>query len=273
MNKKSAALLSKAEAYTKELSDHIVLRSYWDKLSLVLKGSTARGNADRYSDIDFVFFTDSDTIGKIISGYRHHGMIQRSDGIFVPLRDWEGHYNFESFDKLAGYFSKPDYPEIWEYQNVHIMHDPAGMYASLISSLSKDLLAQPLDAIKAKYLSINLNLDWLRHPLMRGDNVGVILHTVKVIQELCQICYLMDGKCYPHDKWLFPYIGTTRFGRSNKSQIEDYAACIADRNEKHLELESYKQFSDGYALLIKIAAFINRHYGPQPWLDEWYLFV
>lgn len=257
-----------------KLAEHPVLSMHWHKLSLVLKGSTARGNADTYSDIDFVFFCYEKTYRKVITDYRKLGLSQREDGFFAPLDDtWIGHYTFETLEKLAHYFGKAEYPQVWEYQNAIALHDSSCQFASLIASLSADFLSDPLPAIREEYMNLQLTLDWMRHPLRRGDQPGAVLHCARLLQGFGRISYLLDGVCYPHDKWLFPSIGTTRFGRANKRSLHEYAAGVAVINPKHLELDDYPQFTTGAALVIKVMNFIKRYYGDHQWIDEWYLFV
>ena len=273
MKQKTAELLALAEEYRAELSAHPILSRYWSELSLVIKGSVARDKTDKYSDIDFVFFCEEKPYREISEMYYKHGLTQRDDGVFMPLGNWVGHYNFETLDKLASYFKKPDYSQAWEYQHVIVLNDPQNRFQNLVSSLSADLFADPLPAIKREYLDIQLTLDWLRHPLKRGDSVAVVLHCAKLLQGLCRICYLLDAKCYPHDKWLYAYIGTTRFGKANRLSIRKYAVRVADGVPKHLEFDNYSQYVDGAALIEKVSAFIRRYYGELPWIAEWYVYV
>ncbi|MHB1000097.1 MAG: nucleotidyltransferase domain-containing protein [Armatimonadota bacterium] len=273
MKQKTAHLLALAEYYCTELSEHPILSEYWPKISLILKGSVARDNTDRYSDIDLVFFCDKEILYEIASKYHELGLTNRDDGVFMPLPEWVGHYNFEALDKLEEYFSKPDYAQAWEYQNVITLYDPGDQFRKLLDRLSSNLLSDPLPAIKQEYLNLMLTADWLMHPLMRGDLVASSLHCAKIVQSLCRISYLLDARPYPHDKWLFEYIGTTRFGKSNKRAISEYVGCISETPRKHLDLSSYPQFSGAMLLIGKVGEFIKKHYGKQPWIDEWYLYV
>lgn len=273
MESKTAELFGLAKEYCAELSTHHVLTKFWPRLSLVLKGSVARGNSDKYSDIDFVFFCAEDDYQSIIRMYHSLNLTPRNDGVFMPLGDWAGHYHFETFEKLTGYFTSLNYPQIWEYQNVVVLHDPDQRYQQLLSAKSTTVFADPLPAIKRAYLDMQLTIDWLRHPLMRGDQIAVILHCSTIIQGVCRICYLMDSVCYPHDKWLFEYLNTTRFGKSHSSFIKQYATRLSDDIQNHLELESYPQYTMAAELIGDVATFIARHHGESPWLNEWYLYV
>jgi len=95
MNRKSKLLLQEARAEMRRLSRHPVLSRHWKQVSLVLKGSTSRGIADRYSDIDLVFFTTDRTKHAIVSAYRQRRLCNRSDGIFMLLAN--GHYHIETY--------------------------------------------------------------------------------------------------------------------------------------------------------------------------------
>lgn len=273
MNAKSSALRTLADRYVEELSQNPLLRDHWPRLSLVLKGSTARGNADRYSDIDFVFFCDEDVRRAVIEAHRRQGLTERTDGVFLPLGNWVGHYHFESFDHLAGYFTERNYPQAWEYSAAIPLHDPGERFRLLIAENMAALLAEPLPAVRDQYLEMQLTLDWLRHPLKRADAVAVALHCADLLRGICRIAYLLDGKPFPHDKWLFHYIGGTRFGRKHRAAILAYSGLLSSPVPRHRELENYPQYVHAAILLSAVADFIRREYGIQPWLDEWWRYV
>lgn len=275
MNEQSKLLKEKAVKYCIELSEHEILKKYWDNLTLILKGSTARGNADQYSDIDFVFYSDEVIRKKIIEEYYLKGLTKRTDGVFLPLPEWIGHYQFESYETLNSYFIEKDYPQVWEYTNVIIMHDPLNKYKIIIDSNSKNLFSNPCEEIKSKYLELQLTLDWLRHPLKRGDKIAVLIHSSKIVKIACQLSYLLDKMSYPHDKWIFQYIDNTRFGKSNKKLILEYAENILNEKdiEKNLELNDYPQYYNAENIVKILSDLIKDDYGSQPWIDEWYLHV
>lgn len=275
MTSQSEILLNKAKEYCAELSGHEVLKKYWSDVSLVLKGSTARGNADRYSDIDFVFYCSENIRRAIIDDYFEKGLISGRDGVFIPLPDWIGHYNVDSFEKLDKYFDQRNYPQIWEYSNVVIMHDPSGRYGSMLARWKNDLEITLMRDVKNKYIDLQLYLDWLTHPLIRGDKVAVLLHGSRIVKTLCEFSYLLDLKAYPHEKWLFHYLDDTRFGKANKQLILEYSGVIAGEGpiERDMSLESYVQFAKAAKLTKAVVDFIVEAYGRQPWIEEWYLSI
>lgn len=275
MNNQNDELRKRANTFCEELSHHEVLQKYWSNLSLILKGSVARGNADQYSDIDFVFFSDESTYKSIINDYHIKGLTKRTDGIFIPLTDWIGHYHIETYDTLDTYFSDKNFPQIWEYTNIVLMHDPQDRFKNIINMNYANLFNNSLQYIKNKYLELQLTLDWLRHPLKRGDKVAVLLHCTKIIKSVCQISYLLDEKPYPHDKWIYAYLDTTEFGESNKGIILEYAENILSKQEvqKNMELNDYFQYERAEYIIKKISSAIKDKYGIYPWIDEWYLYV
>lgn len=273
MNSKSKALRALADQYVVSLAEQPILCDYWSRLSLVLKGSAARGNADRYSDIDFVFFSDEEVRTAIIDAHRAGGLTDRSDGVFLPLGNWVGHYHFESLAHLAGYFTEPDYPQAWEYSHAVPLHDPGDQFRSLIAERSAELLSDPLPAQKALYLDLQLTLDWLRHPLKRGDSVSVLLHGARLLQGLCRMAYLLDARPYPHDKWLFHYLTETRFGRAHRAELLAYSAGLTAPVPCHLELAEYPQYAKAESLIWWVGAAIKRAHGEVPWIGEWWKYV
>ena len=171
-----------------------MLREYWGNLTLVLRGSVTRGRADQYSDIDFVFFCGDDVFHAVIERYRSLGVTARTDGVFVPLPNWIGHYHYETYAKLKGYFDNRDMPQAWECINVELMHDPKSVYAGIVREGTLHLFDNHLKIVKDRYIDLMLTLDLLSHPLLRGDKIAALLHCAKFIRTACQLCYLMDRK-------------------------------------------------------------------------------
>lgn len=276
LNYRSSELLEKAKYYCNELSKHHILSKYWYELALVLKGSTARGNSDQYSDIDLVFFCDKNILDRIVKDYYDEGLISREDGIFLPLPEWIGHYNLESYDNLIGYFKEKNYPEIWEYTNVIILHDELNRFSGIIEEYNDYVFQDVIADIKDKYLNLQLTLDWLRHPLKRGDELSVILHCSNIIRLICQLSYLIDEKTYPHDKWLFYYLKETEFGSRKENKIKELGKNIINNNiplQVDKELDEYSQYVLADGIITDLKNQIQLKYGNQPWLDEWYSFV
>ncbi|MCL5998210.1 MAG: nucleotidyltransferase domain-containing protein [Chloroflexi bacterium] len=277
MSTKSIFLTNTAHGVVAELSQHPVLRSHWEQLSVIMKGSTARGNADRYSDIDLVMYCDERVRKTIVDGYYKAGLTQRRDGIFMFFdgKGYDGHYHVESFDQLAGYFRDKDFIHIWESQNVVPLHDPGGRFTEVVTKGTQTVFADPLAHIKRAYLDLQLDLDWMRHPLRRGDGLSAFLHCAKIVQGLCRLCYLLDARPYPPDKWLIHYLGTTRFGKQQRRRITayGYSSSKAQTLPKHLTLMEYPLYADGAALIEAAGQFIQRVYGVQDWLQRWYNYV
>ncbi|AZN41042.1 nucleotidyltransferase domain-containing protein [Paenibacillus albus] len=275
MNEKSAELREQAIVYMNELAEHPVLKQHWNQVTLILKGSAARGNSDQYSDIDYVFFCDESLRQTIIEQYFEAGLIKRNDGIFLPIDNWAGHYHFESFEMLQGYFEESDYPQIWEFQQAIPLHDPEERFVTIMAEGSADFLRDPIPAIKDRYLDLMLTLDWLRHPLIRGDNISAAIHSATLLQQLCRIAYLLDGTSYPHDKWVSHYLYTTRFGELHKEKLNDYLDTLPKSSglTQHLALEEYPAYANGAALMGEVIGFIREQYGDYAWIDEWYLYV
>ena len=83
MDKYGEELKGRINEFRDLLSQHEVLNEFWPRLSLILKGSVARGNADKYSDLDFVFYCDQLVRQEIIQKYFNKGLIKRTNGLFI----------------------------------------------------------------------------------------------------------------------------------------------------------------------------------------------
>ncbi|WP_182914623.1 hypothetical protein [Paenibacillus thiaminolyticus] len=78
---------------------------------------------------------------------------------------------------LKGYFFENNYPPVWEFQQAIPIHDSGSRFQDMmIARLSASYLQASIDAIKGKYLDLQLTLDWMRHPLKRGDTIATSLH-------------------------------------------------------------------------------------------------
>jgi hypothetical protein len=277
INKRSLFLRDTAQMVCDELAVHPVLRQYWGDLSVILKGSTARGNADRLSDIDLVLYCDEQIRKAIVEGYRAANLTQRKDGIFMFFagKDYDGHYHVETFDQLERYYSLPDFIHLWEYQSAIALHDPAHHFNKIVSSGAYKALNHPLSHIKRAYLDLQLDLDWMRHPLKRGDELAVYLHCAQITRGLIRISYLLDGKPYPPDKWAAYYLNTTRFGKRQRAHLNAYAIrSVSGQNmPRYLDLIRYPLYTDAQKMIDQLRRFICRHYGNLPWLNEWYKYV
>ncbi len=253
----------------------MVLKKYWPYVSLVMKGSTARGYSDTYSDIDLVIFTNMDTKKKIVADYISLGLSSREDGIFLPLGDWEGHYNIETYNKLETYFTKHDMINIWEYIHVIIMHDENCHYGNIINDGLKELFKEQDRFIMEKYLDMQLYLDWLRQPLRRADKCAAIMYASNVLRAACQLTYLLNTKTYPCDKWLFYYLDELDMPDELKMQIRNYAEAFGSIGELKtgLDLMEYALFAKGIDIVSSISELLKGQYGNAQWIEEWYLFA
>jgi predicted nucleotidyltransferase len=277
MTPKSRFLTARSRDVLNELALHPVLSKHWDKVSVIMKGSTARGNADRYSDIDLVLYTDERTYRAIVQGYYRAGLTKRRDGIFMFFAGsgYDGHYHVESWNQLKRYYGEQDFIHAWEYQTVVRLHDPGDCFEKTVQTGMRVLFADPLRHVRQQYLQLQLDLDWMRHPLRRGDEMSSFLHCATLVRGLCRISYLLDTCPFPPDKWLAHYLRGTRFGRKHATDIRRYtfSSAGAEGLTRHLELSAYPLYVNAAELIKQVGAFIRQHYGDCAWIDEWYFYV
>lgn len=273
MNPRSLTLLADAHTVMADLSHHAVLGKYWPQLSLALKGSTSRGNADEFSDIDLVFFSSEEVRQAIVAEYFANGLTSRQDGIFMFIPN--GHYHIESYDQLRGYFQTKDFVHAWDYAQAIPLHDPGGQYAATISSGLTDLFTDPLALVKRAYLDLQLDLDWMRMPILRADGPATLLHSSKLLAGIARLAFLLEDRPYPPEKWLFFYLHTTTFGQRQQEGIAGYfQLCpLALRLERGQPFESHPLYSEAENLITALAEAIRGRFGDQSWLERWYDYV
>jgi hypothetical protein len=273
MNKRSVFLLRQARKKMDELSRHLVLSQHWTQLSLILKGSTSRGNADRYSDIDLVFYASEAVRQSIVSAYHAQGLTDRADGIFIFFPN--GHYHIESYEQLVAYFTQKDFIHCWEVEHAIALSDPTGRFVQVVQEGQQHLFERQLDIVKRAYLDLQLDLDWMRMPITRGDGIATFLHAAKIIQGLCRIAYLLDGRSYPPDKWVARYLSSTRWGRAHGEALRSYLGICnqVDALVIHRPYTEHALYQQAAALICEVGRAIRKAYGDQPWLELWYNYV
>jgi hypothetical protein len=273
MNERSLELLEYARRTVEGLSQHAVLSLYWSELAVVVKGSTSRGNADAYSDIDLVIFCAEEIRSKIVAGYHASGLTARQDGIFMFLDN--GHYHVESYEQLRGYFTRQDFIHAWDYAQAIPLHDPQELYPGIIQAGLKALFAEPLALVKRAYLDLQLDLDWMRMPITRADGPSTLLHASKLLAGVSRMAYLLDRQPYPADKWLFAFLGATDFGRKHQADILGYfAGCPAVLDlARDAPYEQNPLYRGAAGLIDRVTVAIREQFGEQAWLGRWYDYV
>ena len=265
-------LREKADLFCRELSQHPVLVRYWDEIAVVLKGSTPRGYSDLYSDVDLVLFCREGLPEEIAGAYVSLGLSQREDGVFLPLHDWEGHYNIESFsalrEKLGAHVET-----LWEYGGAQVLRDPQGIFAAVVGEKEKAFRAGLCQSVREKYLECQLLLDWLRQPLRRGDGGASLLAGSSVYRALCQLLFLMAGEPYPWDKWLPYYLEKLSLSPETAERIRCYPSCLSEKPEAQLELAAYPAYRQAAEILDLVQEELTRRFGPAQWIQEWYLYA
>ncbi len=267
------ALLSQAREKASELAQHPVLARYWSRISLVLTGSTARGNADQYSDIDLVFYASEADKAAIVGDYVAQGLSQRPDGVFIFFPN--GHYHVETYEALRDTFAQRAFIACWELANVLVLSDPSGAFAQIVAAGQRELFAPHLEILKRAYLDLQLDLDWMRMPIARGDALATFLHAAKIVQGLCRAAYLLEARSYPPDKWIGFYLPSTAWGRANGAAVREVLLTCEQLHtlapdQPFGEHPLYKELA---ALIDTVGAAIAAAHGEQAWLARWYDFV
>lgn len=275
MTEANAVMLEKAKEASREILSHPVLSAYSDRISVVLKGSTARGYSDKYSDLDFVVFCDGDLYKEITNAYVLAGLSSRTDGVFLFHPEWPGHYNLDTYQHIEGYFKSGDIGQIWEYSNVVPISDPNGRYADILSRFMPHVFDNREEILKREYLSLQLNLDWMTMPLRRADKQSVLLYCAKVLRGICNLAFLLDGKCYPNDKWMFHYLPSTAFGQRYAEEIHSLyeASQRVEEITPDRDMSQYEQHRNAAVLVEYIIEALQREFPDRQWIREWYFYV
>lgn len=270
------ALLQQADQFCAELLAHPVLSGYRDEIAIILKGSTAHGYSDRYSDVDLVVFCYEVKKQEITEAYVRQGLSQRTDGVFLPLDDWAGHYNTDSYEKLAQTCNQSSAEYLWEYSESKILHDSQGVFAATVKAGFENFQQRLPALTKAKYLECQLYLDWLRQPLRRADYGASLLYISAVYSAVCQTLFLLQEKPYPCSKWLPYYFSQLNIADSLKQKVQSLPFLFAQMQKDFsadLDLIEYPVYRQGAEVMEEIKKLLKEKYGNLQWMDEWYLYA
>ena len=270
------ALLAQADQFCTELLAHPVLSHYRDEITIILKGSTAHGYSDQYSDVDLVVFCHEGRKQEITDEYVRQGLSQRTDGVFLPLHDWAGHYNTDSYKKLAEVCNQSSAEYLWEYSGSKILHDPQGIFAAIVKAGLENFQRMLPVRTKQKYLECQLHLDWLRQPLRRADYGASLLYASTVYAALCQILFLLQEQPYPCHKWLPYYFSKLNISDPLKRKVQALPHLFAQMQKDFssgLDLMEYPVYRQGFAVVEEIKKMLKEKYGNMQWIDEWSLYA
>lgn len=269
-------LLQQADRFCAELLDHPVLSRYRDEITIILKGSTAHGYSDCYSDVDLVVFCHQARKQEIVDEYVRQGLSQRRDGVFLPLGNWVGHYQIDTYEELTQACGRDSAEYLWEYSGSKVLHDPRGSFAAAVNA-GLETFRQKLPGLtKAKYLDCQLQLDWLRQPLRRADFGASMLYTSAVYSGICQLLFLLRGKPYPCHKWLPYYFEQLDIPDALKEQVGALPGLFARMWEDFLadlDLMEYPVYRQASEIMEQIQILLKETYGAAQWIGEWYLYV
>lgn len=270
------SLQKQAELFCAELLQHPVLSRHREEISIILKGSTAHGYSDCYSDVDLVVFAGQTVKQKITDEYVELGLSRRKDGVFLPLHDWAGHYNTEAYEKLAEIGNRDSIEYLWEYSGSRILHDPRGTFADIVKEKVENFRKNLPKLIRGKYLDCQLQLDWLRQPLRRADYGAAMLYTSEVYSAVCQLLFLYRNQPYPCRKWLPYYFAQLDIPDSLRQRAESLPGLFAQMKEGFsagLDLMEYPVYRQGFELLEEIKKLLKERFGSEQWIEEWYLYA
>lgn len=270
------ALLEQADRFCAELLNHPVLSHYRDEIAIILKGSTAHGYSDRYSDVDLVVFCHERQKQEITDAYVRGGLSQRTDGVFLPLHDWAGHYNTDSYEHLAQACNQSSTESLWEYSGSKILHDPQGIFARTVKTGLENFHKKLPYLTKESYLNCQLQLDWLRQPLRRADYGASLLYAAKIYAAVCQTLFLLHERPYPCHKWLPYYFSQLPLADSLRQKVQSFPHAFAQMQAHFvavLNLMEYPAYRQGFEIIAQIQKMLKEKYGDLPWIDAWYLYV
>ena len=171
--------------------------------SIIITGSTMLRIKDKHSDYDVEIFTGD--YNKFYRYFLAQGYIKKGERANADLTQ---KYGINNWIKVREYskFKKLIPVECFIFTKALILYDPSDKFKKIQNKLkteSKRIIEKGLFEV---YLNFNAELKDLDTLCPRKDkNAKLVIYFRKadIIKSLLQLAFLMEGKLYPYEKWLY----------------------------------------------------------------------
>lgn len=151
---------------------------------------------------------------------------------------------------------------LWIFGKSVVIHDPGGMFSSVVSEY-KSMFERNLEGIiKRKYVEFRSDRHNLRHTVHHQDGLVCDILKANIVKLAAELQMLSQGKPYPYKKWLVYEVGKSDEG---KHLLAISRRFIETRDPTDIILTSEE-------LVQSVIHFLNRDgLLPSNFLAEWWL--
>ncbi len=226
--------------------------------TVLLHGSTTRGIADDWSDLDVWMLPPG----------QHESCF-----IVFKLDDKAGHVTIESRKDFSARVRQCDFNLIYEFRHAVILQDPDGWGDKMLA-----LARQPMPAaVRAAwfahhYIEMRSEHRACDNPIYRNDAVALLQAMTPTISHSLRAAMVLDGQPYPYHKWLASAAAKTPTGAQIVPLVEGVIDSIG-AGTLRLTVPERQHPLNLLLKEIRIKLITAARAGgiDAEWLDLWYL--
>ncbi len=232
-------------------------QSWWQDSAVAIVGSSTRGVEDEFSDIDVRVLVPSKSWGSIYENYRREieagtihvlnpAALKYDEFPLTHIDRLDGvEYKLETFEHLEESVARK-YDDVlrWVHSSSVILHDPTERYARI----RNQCLIYPeevwLKKLRRHYLNAWNGVSGAKNSLRRNEREAVVISMSAAVSHLLRLCCLMDGKPFPHDKWLYREAMETTAGKALAPEFEKFFSELGHPELRRIVPDSYDNPDD-----------------------------
>ncbi len=190
--------------------------------TLLLVGSRAAGFEDNWSDLNLWLLGDRDDLPD-----EERQQLDSAGWLMLPLGDTGAYANFRDVSDVLTRLNAWDDEQIWIFLNSHILYGPYERVAEIkrrFAEYPRNVLERKVRWFYGRYVH---SLDAL-NVAARGMTEASVLVIGHVIESLCKLCCLAEGKPYPYPKWVVEAARRTDLGNSIYPMVRTAVGAMAE---------------------------------------------
>jgi hypothetical protein len=175
---------------------------------VLLVGSRAAGFEDNWSDLNLWLLGDREALPD-----EERQQLDSAGWLGFPLGDTGVQVVFRDVADVQTRLNAWDDEQLWGFLNSHILYGPYERVAEIkrrFSGYPRPVLERKVRWFYGRYVH---SLDSL-NVAARGMREASVLVIGHVIESVCKLCCLAEGKPYPYPKWVVEAARRTEMGRT-----------------------------------------------------------
>lgn len=228
---------------------------------VLLVGSRAAGYEDNWSDLNLWLLGDRKDLPDV-----ERQQLEASGWLMLPLGDTGAHAVFRDVDDVLTRLNAWDDEHLWVFLTSHILYGPYERVAEIkrrFAEYPRNVLERKVRWFYGRYVH---SLDAL-NVAARGMTEASVLVIGHVIESVCKLCCLAEGKPFPYPKWVVEAARRTTLGRTVYPMVREAVNGIHELVDPPRDT-AYEQLLPIRALRAT-REFVAAGLRDLGWTDEW----